>query len=110
MKISAFGFSALFNKKNSTEVDILIFVDHIVAWFEDKKRLEELQKDMNVVAISIKEKKENGKYQVINCLFNKAEGKIVRWEKEEDIAIIVAKELDAQTIEAFKDKDMIILE
>lgn len=69
-----------------------------------------MKKDMNVIAVSIREKKENGKYEITKCLFDKAEGKIVGWEKEEGIATEISKELDAQTIEVSKDKDTIVLE
>lgn len=109
MKVLMSSIFSLF-KNSCTEVHTLIFVDHIVAWFEEKSRLEELKKDVNNLAVSVREKIEKGNYKIINCLFNKELGKIVGWEKEGGVAHIIAKELDAQTIEAFKDKDMIVLE
>lgn len=55
MKVLMSSIFSLF-KNSCIEVHTLIFVDHIVAWFEEKSRLEELKKDVNNLA-SLLEKK-----------------------------------------------------
>lgn len=88
-------------------VKVLNFFNNIVSWFKDVDRLRKLRKDRNTIAVVIKEKLENGNYNVVNCLFDKEQGEVVDYE--EDALIIEAEMLDENTIRQFGDKNMIIL-
>lgn len=88
-------------------VKICSFFGTIVSFFKNPERLRKLKEDRNNVAVAIKEKLDTGEYQVVNCLFNKEEGKLVN--PEEDAEIIQAENLDAQTMQNFGDKDMLVL-
>lgn len=89
-------------------VAIISFVDNIVSFFRDHNRLRKLQENQNRIAVSIKGKQKNGDYQILNCLFDKAEKKLV--EPEEDAVLITGQQLDAETKRAFGSKDMIVLQ
>lgn len=87
-------------------VIIFSFVTNIVSFFRDPSRLRKLQENQNRIAVAIKEKLENGDYQVVNCLYDKEETKLV--DPEEDAEVITSGELDAETKHAFGKKDMIV--
>lgn len=80
------------------------FVDHIKKYFLDRKEL--LRKNKNYLAVSIKDKIAEGKFNVVNCLYDEETEEIVNaadgqaWE---------AKELDRETLRHFGDQDMLIL-
>ncbi|MEL3908315.1 MAG: hypothetical protein P1P64_04800 [Treponemataceae bacterium] len=89
-------------------VGILNFTRNIVKFFKDPSRLQKLQKDRDLLAIAVKENLENGEYNVVNCLFDKATSQIV--DMDEDALGIEAEELDAETEAHFGDKDMLVLQ
>lgn len=91
---------------------IIRFVDNIVSWFEDPNRRRELQKDMDNIAVVVKEKLDNGDYRVVKCLFDKREGKIVGREESSNRYVegMTSDGLDEKTKRNFGDKDMIVLE
>lgn len=89
-------------------VAIISFIDNIVSFFRDRNRLRKLQEDQNRIAVSIKEKRENGDYQIVNCIYDKAEKKLV--DPEEDAVLITSKQLDAETQRNFGSKDMLVLQ
>jgi len=88
-------------------VKILNFFKNIISWFRDPDRLKKLQEDSNVIAVSIKEKLDNGNYAVINCLFDQENNELVDYT--EDAEIIESEQLDKDSIRNFGDKDMIVL-
>lgn len=89
-------------------VQILSFTNHILKFFKNPDRLKKLQEDRNKLAISIKEKLDNGEYRVVNCLFDRLEEDIIDFEDE---AIgIAAEELDQQTENLFGDREMVIIQ
>lgn len=87
---------------------IVSFVKNIVSFFKDRNRLRKLQADRNRIAVAIKEKLDNGDYQTVNCLFDKQNVDLV--DPEEDAQIITSGKLDAETKQAFGDKDMIVIQ
>lgn len=89
-------------------VAIISFARNIISFFRDRNRLRKLQEDQNRIAVSIKEKLENGDYQVVNCLYDKEESKLVT--PEEDAEVITSEKLDADTKRNFSGKDMIVLQ
>lgn len=91
---------------------IIRFVDNIVSWFEDPNRVRELKKDMDNIAVVVKEKLENGDYKVVKCLYNKREGKIVGREEASNRYIegMTSDNLDEETKRSFGNKDMIVVE
>ncbi len=86
---------------------VVNFFRNIVAFFKDPERLRKLHQDSNLMAISIKEKLDNGNYRVVNCLFDKSDNKVV--DAETEALGIEAEYLDKDTAYNFGDKDMIIL-
>ena len=56
----------------------------------------------------MKEKLDNGNFNVINCLFDGNAKEILDYENH--ALIIETESLDAQTISSFGSKDMIVLE
>lgn len=89
-------------------VKIFNFFRNVVCWFRDPNRLRKLQEDENIIAVAIKERLENGNYNVINCLFDKERCELVDYE--EDALIIESEQLDKETLKAFGEKDMIVLQ
>ncbi|TXJ35037.1 hypothetical protein EPJ69_00405 [Brachyspira aalborgi] len=86
---------------------IVNFVTNIVSFFKDPQRLKKLQEDKNRIAISIKENLDNGKFNVVNCLYDKTTEEII--DMETDALGINAESLDEETKQHFGDKDMIVL-
>ena len=86
---------------------IVDFAKNIVSFFNDPQRLKKLQEDKNIIAISIKENLDNGQFNIVNCLYDKATGKMV--DMETDAQGIEAESLDEETKQRFGDKDMIVL-
>ena len=89
-------------------VAIISFVRDIVSFFRDPDRLKKLQEDQNRIAVSIKGKRKNGDYQIVNCIYDRAKEELVA--PEEDAVLITGKQLDAETKKAFGNKDMIVLQ
>lgn len=87
---------------------IVDFAKNIVSFFNDPQRLKKLQEDKNIIAISIKENLDNGQFNIVNCLYDKATGKMV--DMETDAQGIEAESLDEETKQRFGDKDMLIIE
>lgn len=86
---------------------IINFFSNIVAFFREKRRLEQLQKDKDKIAVAVKTRLENGDYNVVNVLFDTEEGTIVN--PEEDALVMESGELDNETKKHFGNKDMIVL-
>lgn len=87
---------------------IVRFVKNIVGFFKSKGRLAKLQRNRNLLAVSVKRNLADGNYNVVNCLFNKKTGELSN--PEEDSEVIESEDLDAQTEAQFGDKDMIVLQ
>ena len=86
---------------------ILNFVKNIVGFFKNPSKLKKLKENKDLMAISIKEKLDNGNYKVVNCLFNEATNEVEDYEEAEGIE---AKDIDSETEQAFGDKMMIVFE
>lgn len=86
---------------------ILNFFKNIVSFFRTPNRLETIQKNQNTIAVAIKEKLDNGDYQVCNCLFNKDTTTLVN--PEEDAQVITSGNIDEETRQSFGNKDMVVL-
>ena len=89
-------------------VAVVRFVQNIVSFFRDPSRLRKLQEDQNRIAVSIKEKLDNGDYQVVNCLYDKADERLV--SPETDCEAVTSQQLDKTTKDAFGDKDMLVVQ
>lgn len=86
---------------------IVNFFRNIVQFFKERARLEKLKRNKKIIAATLKEKLDNGDYTVVNCLFDTEEGELV--DEEIDAQIINAENLDRETQENFKGKDMMVL-
>jgi len=91
-------------------VKILNFLNHILNWFQNSLRVKKLTEDRNVIAVAIKEKLNSGDYNVVNCLFDKKEDKIVVDNGEVQAEVITTESLDNETLKNFGDKDMMVLQ
>lgn len=87
---------------------VIRFVENIVSFFTEDGRLEEIQRNKDLLAVAIKRDLENGNYNVVNCLFNERTGKVVDYE--ENALAIESPEMDATARRHFRDKDLLILE
>lgn len=93
---------------NRIVVVVLCFKRHIVDWFKNPKRLEQLRSDDGKIAVAIKENLKNGDYRTVNCIFNKNTNQI------EDMSSngaqgIESTEVDNEVQNAFGNKPMVIL-
>jgi len=95
--------ASVWNTIKKIIVKVLNFFKNIVSWFKEPSRLRKIKEDKNKMAIVIKEKMKNGDYEVINVLFDKNESEIL------DAEVISAGDIDQETHNKFKDKDMVIL-
>lgn len=83
------------------------FLSNVVAFFKDPNMLGRLKSNQNSIAVSIKEKLENGDYQVVNCLFDQQTCELI----DPDVAaqVVTASDIDAEMAEKFGDKSMLVL-
>lgn len=86
---------------------VLQFFNNIVSFFKNPHRLRKLQSDPNLVAVAVKENLDNGNYNTVNCLFNKATSEVV--DMQEDALGIQSEQLDAEASRNFGDKPMVVL-
>lgn len=87
------------------EVEILKMED-VIIFFKKKEILDKLKSDNNLVAVAIKEKKED-KYNIVLTLFDKVKEEVLA---DSDYGLkFKAKDIDKDLKNAFGDKDMIIL-
>ena len=98
---------AIWNKIKKFFVKVLNFVNNIINFFRNPERLNKLKEDRDLIAVSIKDKLENGQFRVVNCLYDKVLEDIV--EVETDAIGIEAEKLDKETKQRFGNKDMIVL-
>ena len=83
---------------------ILSFAKNIRDFFLHRREL--LRKRKELLAISIKERLENGNIGVVNCLYDTNTGDIYNMEAQD----IEAEQLDNETIRNFGGKEMIVLQ
>ncbi|WP_346678732.1 hypothetical protein [uncultured Brachyspira sp.] len=88
-------------------VKIINFFNNIMKFFKNPQRLNKLKQNKNILAISIKDRLENGKYNIVNCLYNKEDDELV--DMETDTLGYEAERLDAETEKQFRNADMIVL-
>lgn len=88
-------------------IHLLSFTRHIVSWFKDPNRLSNLQKNKNIIAVTVKENLDNGNYNVVDCLFDKSSNEVIDIS---DSALYEAEDLDQETENAFGDKPMVVLQ
>jgi hypothetical protein len=88
-------------------VKVLKFFKDIVAWFKKPDVLEQLKNNDKIIAVSIKEKLDNGKYNVVNCLYDTEEDELVDTSKS--TVVFTADSLSSKTLSEFGDKEMILI-
>lgn len=86
----------------------LNFARNIKDFFLERGRLKLLQERKELLAVSIKEKLDNGNYGVVNCLYNTDTEEI--FDMEEEAQDVESEQLDSETIRNFGDKEMIVLQ
>lgn len=102
------ALKAVWNFIKKIVLKVVNWFKNIYAFFKDRQRIAILKENKNAIAVAIKEKLEKGDYQVINCLFDKEKNEIIN--EERDALIMTAEDLDKETKEKFKNKEMIVLE
>ena len=83
-------------------------MQEVVEFFQAPERLAQLKQNQDYIAVAIKEKTEDGTYQIVLCCFNKAEGKLVN--PEENAVVYKVQALDEVLERQFNGKDMIVLQ
>ena len=78
-------------------------LEECIALFREPSALERLNSDSDLIAVVIKEKVEE-KYKVVACTFSKKDNTL-----KDPIKIYEANTLDTNLLNAFGDKDMIVL-
>lgn len=73
----------------------------------ERRRMKLLQERKELLAVSVKEKLDNGNYGVVNCLCDTDKEDIFDMEEAQDVE---AEQLDDVTIRNFGDKEMIVLQ
>lgn len=101
------ALKAVWNFIKRIFVKILNFFGNIVSFFKDPKRLQELERNKDAIAVAIKDRLSTGNYNVINCLFDKQKEELIDYM--ENTLILEAEELDEATKQHFGDKEMIVL-
>lgn len=79
-----------------------------VNFFKAPERLAFLKQNPDYIAVAIKEKTDDGTYQIVLCCFNKAEGTLVN--PEENAVVYKVQALDEDLERLFNGKDMIVLQ
>ena len=79
-----------------------------VNFFKAPERLAFLKQNPDYIAVAIKEKTDDGTYQIVLCCFNKAEGTLVN--PEENAVGYKVQALDEDLERLFNGKDMIVLQ
>jgi hypothetical protein len=90
---------------NAKDIDLLGMED-ILPFFKKPETLEALKKNENLIAVVIKELKEDGIFYILACIYDKKNNTVVDLEKASGWK---AKKLDDRLAQAFGDKSMIIL-
>jgi len=109
------GFSAIvllcvvivFNRRRrppAIVVESLSLAD-VVRFFKRQEVAEKLKTSTNVIAVALKEKRMGGRVGVSLCTFDKVKNVVC-----EPLAVYDASRLDDSLLNAFGDKDMIVLQ
>lgn len=91
--------------KNAIEKDILKMEDLII-FFKSENVMEKLKSNANILAVSLKSKNKDY-YQLVCTLYDNEKKEII--DSENYTLVFKSKKLDDNLINAFDDKDMIIL-
>ena len=98
---------AIWNKIKKFFVKVLNFAKNIVSFFKNPKIFNKLVYNDNLMAVSIKEKINDGNFRIVNCLYDEITEDIT--DIEMDTVGIEAEKLDKETKQQFGNKDMIVL-
>lgn len=98
------ALKAIWNLVKQITRDIVNFFADIVNFFRQRK---DQLRDKSKIAIAIKQKMDSGDYAVANCIFDTDENELV--DPEHNAEIIKYGDLDQQTKNSFKGKDMLVL-
>lgn len=98
---------AIWNRIKKFFVKVLNFVNNIVSFFKKPKIFNKLVYNNDLMAVSIKEKLNDGNFRVVNCLYDEITEDITDIETE--TIGIDAENLDNETKRQFGNKDMIVL-
>lgn len=85
---------------------ILKFAQDVVSFFKDPKRWRLLKSNKDILPIVLKQKLNNGDYNVVSCLFDEKKEEVVDIEESEGYE---CERLDYETASKFGNKDMLVL-
>ena len=94
-----------FGAIHTKDVDILGMED-ILPFFKQPTTLKALKENDNLIAVVIKDVKEDGTFRILACIYDKKNNSVVDLDKAEGWN---TKKLDERLTQAFGDKSMIIL-
>ena len=98
---------AIWNRIKRFFVKVLNFVKNIVSFFKNPRIFNKLVNNNDLIAVSIKEKLNDGNFRVVNCLYDEITEDVTDIETE--TIGIEAENLDKETKRHFGNKDMIVL-
>lgn len=86
---------------------ILNFAKDIRDFFRERRRMKLLQERKELLAVSVKEKLDNGNFAIVNCLYDTDTEEVFDMKEAQDVE---AEQLDDVTNRNFGDKEMIVLQ
>lgn len=100
------GEKVLFSMLKGEEVDRLA-MPNVIKFFKQPDILAKLRENKNFIAVVMKQNEMDGSIKVICCVFDKVKSDVVDVEHAK---CFHARMLDADLLEAFGDKPMVILQ
>jgi len=86
-------------------VSVCGYVKNICRYFSDRARRDRLE-DPDIIAVAIRKHLDDGSYNVVNCLFDKEDQRVV---DPNDMEVITADALDEETMARFGKHDVLVL-
>ena len=100
------GKKDIFSVLKCEEVDTLV-MSNVIKFFKQPDILEKLNGNKDFIAVAIKQNETDGSVKLVCSVFDKAKSEVVDMEHAK---CFHARMLDADLLEAFGDKEMLILQ
>ena len=85
----------------------LKFMD-VLGFFKNPSRMNELKRNKQALAVSIKENLSSGRFNVVNCLYDRSTDEVI--DMNTNSAGYENSSFDSRLSNAFGDKDMVVLQ
>ncbi len=88
--------------------NIFLKLANVIGFFKDPSRLNELKRNRQALAVSIKENLNNGRFNVVNCLYDRGAEQVI--DMETDSVGYEDSAMDNQLSSSFGSNDMLVLQ